>query len=163
MNALLIAAVLSAWPQLPPDPATAWPQLPEIVVVWPSFPDEHDSSSVEEEFLKPPPIVAPAKSEAWKVGDDGKLIRLPGPKIKWPHQGCLMCLGIHLERTHRVPNDYLETFGFAQWSVIHDNLHNEKAAPEVKPPSPKTQDKSGGCSGGACSSRLRVHHRGLFR
>jgi len=132
----------------------------------PDLSDEH-VSSIEEELLKPPPIVAPAESAAWKIGKDGKLIRLPGLKFKWPHQGCLMCLGIHLERTHKVPMDHLQKYGREQWDVIHCNLHNEKVEvadpPAVKPPPSKFSDKSGGCSGGSCSSPSRTKWRGMFR
>lgn len=129
----------------------------------PVLQDAHIGTSVEEELLKPPPTVVPVKSAAWSVANDGKLIRLPGPKIKWPHQGCLMCLGIHLERTHKVPMKHLQTFGSVQWDVIHCNLHNEKLPPEATPPPPKPQSKAGGCSGGNCSSPSAIRWRGLFR
>lgn len=160
---VVVVRTLSPGQMLLPSIPTSEPELP--------------ATSIEEEFLKPPPIVAPAETAAYRIGDDGKLIRLPGPQARWPHQGCLMCLGIHLERTHRVPNDYLAMFGHAQWDVLHSNLHNEKSQPVVPaeaaiPPSQtppaitppaKPDAKSGGCSGGVCPSPSRAKWRGIFR
>ena len=147
INALLAATLVCAWPALP-EPGD-WPRLPEpeqVAVAWP------EATSVEVELLKPPPAEVPAESTAWRKGEDGKLVRLPGPAHRWPHQGCLMCLGIHIRQTHRIPQDKLDELGHQQWDVLHCNLHNEK-----------TQTKAGGCSGGACSSPSRTRWRGRFR
>ena len=187
MNALLIAAVLGAWPTLP-DPATMWPSLPPIVAVvetppvpapvataWPDLGD-HDPSSDEEELTKPVPTETPAEPSVWETGPDGRIVRLPGSRVPWPHQGCLMCLGIHLERTHRVPMSHLQKYGRDQWDTIHCNFHNKPKAQSVAPatgpplsppaivPPPKLDSKSGsGCPGGVCPSPAAATWKATWR
>jgi hypothetical protein len=60
------------------------------------------------------------------------LTRLPGPTHAWP---CIsgrrttndkMCLGIHLQGTHKQRRDYLEDLTYTQWRTLHDNLHNAR-------------------------------------
>lgn len=53
------------------------------------------------------------------------IIRSSGPRRKWPHTGCLMCLHNHLVGTHNQSSDYLRRNGWGVWSTIHDNLHND--------------------------------------
>lgn len=107
------------------SPVEALPSIPVAAVAAPVV--EHEETSVESELALPVPTEEPADSPAWRKDDDGKLVRLPGPQVAWPYQGCLMCLGIHLERTHKVPQAKLDELGYKQWDVLHCNLHNEAA------------------------------------
>jgi SAM-dependent methyltransferase len=51
--------------------------------------------------------------------------RSPGRHHSWGHPGCLMCLHNHLVGTHKQGADYLRRSGWAAWTTIHDNLHND--------------------------------------
>jgi len=61
------------------------------------------------------------------------LKRLPGQSWGWPC-GCWMCLGNHLINNHNLEGyyinpslqatGYLNSIGYNQWQILHDNLHN---------------------------------------
>ena len=53
-------------------------------------------------------------------------VRTPGPHYRGPHPGCMMCLGNHLQSTHRVSRPRLDTVGYQKWGTLHDNHHNHK-------------------------------------
>jgi hypothetical protein len=89
-----------------------------------------------------------------------KLVRLDGPRHYGPHPGCEMCLGNHLVGTHRQARSYLNTIGYSQWVILHDNLHNRrtvtKSAEVVRAPTEASRAKTvtrSNCANGQCKTR----------
>ncbi len=55
-----------------------------------------------------------------------RVVRLDGPHWAGPHSGCMMCMGNHLISTHGQSYTSLNKLGWQQWSIVHDNTHNNK-------------------------------------
>lgn len=140
MNAILLLALLASITD--PVPPPAWLAVREPV---------------------PPPIEA-------TDGHSGQPItvpkdvpfdrRLPGPTnwFRCPHCGradCWMFLAEHLLKDHRVSRADLETIGWRNFGVFHDNLENVNWKPSVP------TVKQSGCEGGNCQPARPA--RGLRR
>ncbi len=67
-----------------------------------------------------------------KAQGNQTIVRFPGPRWYGPHPGCLMCLGNHLIGSHGYKYSYLNVLGYRNWSILHDNAHNNKNQGEIK-------------------------------